>query len=297
MAAFFGFGDTLIFTTTDPAVELMQKVIDDFFYCQREHADNEDEDEDDEDDDEGETQEERRVRLVATNPSLPVAIAAALHALMRAACMGQGQIQSRDLLLCFTSIMACMTGSGVLQDFLALLSADADEEASRGILVSSLFDSARKEFDSLYRSSRGRDALLHGSFAKLMLPTRTDAAALRNDVLNKLKVKSDAAATTCRIEQVSSARMKTKVLEMKRKGYFDSPAWGHLMQGRLMDAERMSWEMIGGLIGDSTPPLLPLRDRLLTSRCAGTAWPRGKREWSTRRAQYLLACFVLADAC
>jgi hypothetical protein len=50
------------------------------------------------------------VRLIASNKALPAAIAASLHALLKGA--KKGKLHAHDLLLCYTGIMAALTGGG-----------------------------------------------------------------------------------------------------------------------------------------------------------------------------------------
>ena len=175
-------------------------------------------------------------------------MAASLHALIHACTPGGGgQIKCRDVLMLFTSIMASMCGSEAMSDFLVTSSA-AEAES----MQSSIFSSVRKDFDRLYREQdratgapTNSSRLLYGSFRKLLIPR--SAAGLRGDKLQQLMHRSNLPNAYCRLTEVpDAAGMTDRINEMRTRGYFDIPAWGQLVTGRALEAERLSWQLLRG---------------------------------------------------
>ncbi len=219
-------------TSPSRAVNLLQSLIGDFYEC-RHTVDTFVDDNTD------------RIladtRFIANNRALPASIAASLHALLLGA--RKGSMPSHDLLLCLVSVMAALTGGGALDRFLRTRRGGVDVIPAHKLL----HDAVAQEFRRVFGS---RDDLLYGSF-KLLLTSANIVELLANS-----RVESAAG-----MRKLNEDQFKEAVKKMEDENYFLNSAWTDAVLGSLMQAEQMSWELIGGVgqqPGNNNGPLQPL---------------------------------------
>lgn len=190
-----------------------------------------------------------KVLVVTTNKQLLVSAAASLHAVLQSQSFNAGKIMHCDMLVCFTSIMMCVMGSGVLQGFWTR------ERDERPILYH-LFSSTLDHFTRLYGDasrpppgSKGKNDTLPSYFIE------TFFGANRNVLLQLQKTATSNGYATVK-NTVADILQK-----MHTAKYFESKGWILMMVGRHMDAERMSWEIMAtGVPTFSNDNLLPTRN-------------------------------------
>lgn len=224
---------TRFLTSPDDKVNFLQDLIADFFDCHKKYD---------------ALAEGKRVSdklfFMATNRALPTAMAASLHALLKASLHEKGELPSRDLLLCFTCIMAALTGGGALDRFLRTRQADVPAQQL-------LFNSVSAEFEQVFKK---RENMLHGSFEKLLKNTKVKS--LVNSSLG----------SSVQVKKLQRAALDSAVSKMRKAGYFSNTAWTQVMSGGMMQAEQMSWEMLAGAGSNGVCPLIQFEDPAVVSR-------------------------------
>ena len=129
------------FKSTDKSIELLQAIVHDYFQCMAKF-----------DVSEG----DGAVLFVGSNRALPASIAASLHAMLKAVSNG-GKLPAQDVLLCFTCIMAALTGGGALDKFLRTRQADVPT-------LKLLSKAVSEEFNHVFAKKKN---LLYGAFKNL----------------------------------------------------------------------------------------------------------------------------------
>ena len=173
------------------------------------------------------------VDFLVTNHSLAAPIAASLHMLLRGAsnAKGKGEILCRDMLMCFTCIMTALTGGGALDRFLRSNQRGSNESLSMEI---QLFESVVAEFQDVFKVV-SRFNKLPGNMRKLV-HIRPEVNQLRNSSLTDV----------VKLQALDAAGLNSAVEKMRKAKYFTNSGWTLAMSGGLLQAERMSWELLAG---------------------------------------------------
>lgn len=253
--------------SSDARVNLLQDLIDDFFDCHKKY----DALEEGDDVSDG-------VYFIATNRALPVAIAASLHALLKACLRARGELPSRDLLHCFTCIMTAMTGGGALDMFLRTRQADVPAQQL-------LFKSVSEEFNKVFEGNQ-KNQLLHGSFKQL-----------HKSRIVRLLVNSSL-DSVAELTALQDREFRRSVERMRTAKYFENSAWTRVVSGGMMQAEQMSWEMLAGQGGNGVLPLVQFEDPAVISRYISyldIRWVPAHAHRTTPRAHNRFSCSQLAS--